>query len=103
MAIEDRTTSLAVYAYRTSVSAHQRGRRRGGDLGGALEGDAVGFRWLLVLLGVCFVASGYLDAWSRESPAHPLGVWQDSPVDTAWLGLTALVVFTLVRNLMRGT
>lgn len=63
----------------------------------------MGFRWAVTALCTCFVAGAYVDAWSRESVAHPLGPWQDGLLEAGWLGVTALVGPMFIRNLMRGT
>jgi hypothetical protein len=62
----------------------------------------VGFRWIVALLGVCFLLGAYVDAWARVAPSQPLGPWHDAPPDGVWLVLCGFLVLELRRGLAAG-
>lgn len=54
------------------------------------------------IIGFGFVVAAWVDAWARVQPANPIAPWQDLPVYSAWLLLTAFLVAVLGRNLADG-
>lgn len=53
-------------------------------------------------MGFGLVVAAWVDAWARVQPANPIAPWQDLPVYSAWLLLTAFLVAVLGRNLAAG-